>query len=211
MNRGDLRSCNIDGKEYACFMINKRSSHWISEDAEVRRLFHDTEKWSDIIVPRCNGDGVMCTTHNLRLERALALGWHIERQGKKAVMKRTKDGLTKDNVTWNGVENNKKNREDYIPPSVQKAVDVAIKYGDIKYVIRECIVKEATAWNYLATGSALVHNAHELRRLVMDVAPHYDALKDKSGSLTELVNRLPPDVASIPFVMNKLRILRCIN
>ena len=212
MQRGHQRQCSVDGKTYACFMVHKRSSHWISEDADVRRFFHDTTNWSEPLLPRCNADGVMCTTHNIRLERALALAWHHDDHGHVAKLVEGQRGLHKDNVSWTGRGDHLNARERHIPPSIQKAMAAAVAHGHIRHVMRECMVSEKTAWNYLATGSALADDPNTLdamARMVEDIGVHYRALADTSGTLMQLVARLPPEIASMPFVMNKLRILRC--
>lgn len=210
--KGDVRICPDDEREYACFAQHRRASSWISRDATVRKIYHDTGAWGAVELPRCNADGAMCTVHNMRLERALALGWHPSTDGKFATLRDPSQGLMECNVEWRGrTHADPVERDAYVPPSVHKAVRAALELGSIRYVMRECVVKEATAWNYLATGSALMPGVDRLRDMMPDLADAYDALDDKTGRLTDVVARLPTAFADAPFVMNKVRILRCLH
>lgn len=220
--RGDVATRSLDDgstEELACFLSYRRSSLWISRDAQVRRRYHDTDAWSDVIAPTCReSDGCLVTACNMRLERALALAWNPCTDGTCAALIDPVDGLTASNVCWrNKAHQPPVVREAYIPPSVQRALDAAmIADGDIKRVVHACGVSEATVWNYLAKGAArapLPFVDAAVALVPSEVRRQFDALEDTRGDLRTLVANFSDDAtpATIPHLLNMVRVLRCRN
>lgn len=216
--RGDVMTRQADDgltEEFACFLSYRGSSLWISRDAQVRRWYHDTETWSDIVVPTCrDSDGCLVTACNMRLERALALAWHPCSDGACATLIDPARGLSTDNVHWKGrTRQAPPAREAYIAPCVQRALDAATSAdGDIRRVMQACGITEATAWNYIAKGVARSPPSSISAAVALvpaAVRVQFDALQDTRGDLTTLVAQFTGDVTpATPHLMQMVRILR---
>ena len=174
---GDRRDC--EGVELACFAVHARSSSWISRDAELRHLYHDTTTWSEELLPACcERDGALYTS-TLRLTRALALAWQpISGERRIAKLVNPATGLTADNIAWTGAP--RAARGDAMPPCVSRVIsalanEAASDDDDstadlMALVASQCALSEETAWNY--AGKAM---AFHLRRRAKDAASAAEA------------------------------------
>ena len=218
---GDRRR-GPDDDEYACFDVHSRSSSWISRTANVRRLYHDTDQWSDVQLPLCKEDGAMYTSGGrVRLERALALGWHAPTAecNYRATLCRCDAGLVADNVQWEGAQRDDDASSDRavrtltLPPSLARVARLAPECVDAYEIAVQLNLRISTVWNYLAKAVARDASlAPAVRRLVdARIVGAYDALVDAdehTGSLAQLMERMADDITGIPECHNQLRALR---
>ena len=209
---GDVRK-GPDEQTYACFKVDSRSSSWIARDATVRQLYHDTERWSDVRLPLCDEYGCLTTCGGrLRLERAMAIAWlPAEEDGYRATLVRCDREVVPENVTWVGVRRRAPTPTTRIPPCVEHVVAVASTHTTIDSAYKAAGLRPSTFWNYLAKGVALhpdVQVCAGVQHLVDErLKSAYASLRDRSGSMKELIERMP-QIEHVPEYYNQLRVLR---
>lgn len=211
---GAARHCVADGREYRCYDVCGRCSHWMAEDATMRRLYHDTDGWSEPLLPRVDGDQLVAN-NGQRLERALCNAWVGEGGG--AALRDPVRGLRADNV--GGYRGGTRVVATIAPPPrrrcpacVVRAMQGAAVHADVYALSTQLGVGVATAYNYVAKGVALLGPTAGVAELVdARLRAAVAALDDLRGALTALRGALPLEEGvweslDVPYV--QLRIAR---
>ena len=211
-----------DDDEYACAAVFARSSTWVSRDGGViRKLYHDTGRWSDAQRPRCDAAGSLRYGRQ-RVERLIALAWHADERGTYARVRPDPDvvALNAASVEWVGTappEARRPPHRGYVPPCARRARDAALELWDardraadedadfrarVDALAQRCGVPAATALTYLAKAAATDEVATRRARVVAaGVAPCLRraflaaGAERGRGSNTEVLMSLAPALA----------------
>ena len=205
----------FDDLAYRCFESKQRCSLWISAQADLVRLYHDTGMTRPER-PRCDVDGIVRCGGRFRLERALADAWLC--QGTLKTHASTIEDHrfpTASNVEYRGVRHAPCADGTRLAPFEQRVADaLGREDASIEDVVTACGVSHKTAWSYvsrLISKSASVHEA--LAIVHPTIAESLRDMEDVSGSLTSVYERVaqhvPGDVlADVPCVWEQLRVAR---
>lgn len=225
---GDVCKYGPSEEAYACFATFSRSSAWIAANADVRHRYHDTGEWSDLRLPTCHADdGALYTSNGMRLERAMAMAWHADSVGYRAVACSKAREIAPSNVRWEGrsaasTTDIKHGVPRRVSPCIRRAVESSVTSTTMQEVATACGTSVTTAWNYLAKGLSLLKSSPVPRcgdalqvpppcpchLMDEEIVRAWKDLSDTRGSLSDVLNRLPDAVASLPNVLNQIRILR---
>lgn len=209
---GQSLVCSTDGHEYRCYDVCGRCSHWIANDATMRRRYDDTGAWSDALAPRVQDDRLVAS-NGQRLERAMFNAWVGGHAGGFATLVDPRRGICGDNVQVVGCRaaaaapTPDRRR---CPACAQRAVAAAIQHGTLQAVAEQLDVKAETALNYVCKGAALLECTDPEISGLID-GRILDALSavDIRGALRELREAIPDDVwGDVPFPFAQLRLAR---